>query len=198
MTTILLIRHGESTWNAERRYQGWADAPLSALGELQARDAAEALRAFDFDAAAASDLERARRTAEIVCQAMAVLPIDVFEELRERDLGEWSGLTREQIELRWPGTRESSSVADAPGAETREAFERRVVAGIRRVRELGDTIVVVTHGGVIRALERSAGAEATQYGNLQGRWFELVDDGIEPRARVTLLEPAERTRSETQ
>jgi probable phosphoglycerate mutase len=99
-TRVLLVRHGQSTWNADGRWQGQADPPLSALGEQQAREAAARLR--DVDALWASDLDRARRTATILGDALG-LGVRVDARLRERHAGPWQGLTREQIEAEWPG-----------------------------------------------------------------------------------------------
>src|SRR5690606_40076504 len=101
MTHLLLCRHGQSTWNAAGRWQGQADPPLSDLGRLQAQHAAKAVGAVDL--IVASDLERARDTALIIAEAIGVGPVVIEPDLRERDAGEWSGLTREEIEAEWPG-----------------------------------------------------------------------------------------------
>jgi probable phosphoglycerate mutase len=95
VTRLLMVRHGQSTWNADGRWQGHADAPLSVLGEAQAAAAAEAIG--DIDVVVASDLARARRTAEIIADALGVGPALVDARLRERDAGAWTGLTRHEI-----------------------------------------------------------------------------------------------------
>src|SRR5438270_7968282 len=98
---VLLVRHGQSEWNALGRWQGQADPPLSDLGRDQARAAARALGAVD--AVFASDLQRATETAHIIAGALGIGPVLIDERLRERDAGEWSGLTRDEIHERYPG-----------------------------------------------------------------------------------------------
>src|SRR5688572_19392365 len=88
---LLLLRHGQSTWNADGRWQGQADPPLSPLGEEQARDAARRLAPGQFSRVLASDLRRARQTAEILADALR-LPVEVDPDLREIDVGDWQGL----------------------------------------------------------------------------------------------------------
>src|SRR4029450_8816363 len=100
-TRALLVRHGQSEWNAENRWQGQADASLSDLGRRQAHEAAKALGAVD--AGGASDLERAAETAAIISADLGVGPVVLDPDLRERDAGEDSGLTRDEIERGFPG-----------------------------------------------------------------------------------------------
>src|ERR671917_2105987 len=100
-TRVLLVRHGQSEWNAVGRWQGQADPPLSDVGRQQARSAARSLGALD--AIFASDLQRATETAMIIAAELGVGPVVVDPDLRERDAGEWSGLTRAEIEERYPG-----------------------------------------------------------------------------------------------
>src|SRR5690606_34165227 len=95
-TRVLLVRHGQSEWNAIGRWQGQADPPLSDLGRLQAREASRALGTVD--AVWASDLQRAVETAAIIAGELGVGPVVVDPDLRERDAGEFSGLTRPEIE----------------------------------------------------------------------------------------------------
>ena len=125
-TRLLLVRHGESTWNADGRWQGQADPPLSALGEQQAADAAAHVDAVD--AVWSSDLARARRTAEIIAHERGV-DVRIDARLRERDAGEWQGYTRAEIEERWPGALDS-------GRPARGVRDRRQAArpGARRPR----------------------------------------------------------------
>ena len=101
MLDLLLARHGQSEWNAAGRWQGQADPPLSDLGRAQARAAGR--QAGSFDAIFASDLERALHTATIISEALGVSPVVVDPRLKERDAGEFSGLTRDEIEERFPG-----------------------------------------------------------------------------------------------
>ncbi len=177
---MLLLRHGQSTWNAERRWQGWADAPLSEIGRAQARAAAEGLRGAGFDGVVASDLSRARETAEIIAGALGIGPVGVEIGLRERDVGAWSGLTVDVIEERWPGqlaawrAGQLSVIPDGEGDIT-----DRVVAATERVLALhpGGTVLAITHGGVIRTVERALGIQPDPVRNLGGRWVSLGEDG---------------------
>jgi probable phosphoglycerate mutase len=146
MTTLLLARHGETDWNREGRWQGWADPPLNATGRAQAQALAEQLRDTPFDAVYSSDLRRAHETAEIVAAPHDV-PVVADPGLREIDVGSWSGLTRKEIEQRFPdGTR--------PDGETRDEHAARVLGAVERIarENPGLRILVVTHGGTMRAL----------------------------------------------
>jgi broad specificity phosphatase PhoE len=146
MTTLLLARHGETDWNREGRWQGWADPPLNELGRMQAAELAEQLRAVPFDAVYASDLRRARETAEVVAAPHRV-PVVTDPRLREIDVGSWSGLTRAEIEERFPGR-------ERPDGETREEHAARVLAAVEEIARdnAGRRILIVTHGGTMRAL----------------------------------------------
>ncbi len=199
--SLLLVRHGQSTWNAEGRWQGWSDPPLSDLGRVQAEDAVDDLRHVDVTAVASSDLVRARETAELIATALQLGPPVVDRDLREYDVGDWEGMTRPEIEKGWPDQlaawREGRLLA-TPGGETRSAFLERVVAGLRRIAaadQLGELAVVVTHGGVIRAAEQVTGARRSEViGNLAGRWFLAGPDGsFRPGELTNLLDPDLRT-----
>jgi probable phosphoglycerate mutase len=161
-TRLLVVRHAQSTWNAAGLWQGWADPPLSALGEEQARLAGAQARSLSFDAVASSDLRRARRSAELAAAAAGwPTPGLAHPGLREYDLGAWSGLNRDEIEQLWPGQirlwREGALPAP-PGGETRSAFEARVVAALGDVcaDHPGCRVLLVAHGGVVRAVGRVA------------------------------------------
>jgi broad specificity phosphatase PhoE len=145
VTTILLARHGETDWNRDGRWQGWSDPPLNETGRAQARLLAEQLRSTPFGAVYASDLRRAAETAEIVA-ATHGLEVVADPGLREIDVGSWSGLTRDEIEERFKGER-----ADG---ESREQHAARVLAAVERIARAnpGRRILVVTHGGTMRAL----------------------------------------------
>lgn len=183
---LLVVRHGESTWNAARRWQGWADPPLSPVGEAQARTAASVLGALGIGVIATSDLRRARRTAELLAEGVGLDPGSVIVDagLRERDIGAWSGLTTDEIEARWPGMIAAwrrGEVASPPGGEDDAAFRARVVGALQRIAAQADGaghVLVVSHGGAIRALERAAGVEAVVRPNLTGRWFGVADERL--------------------
>src|SRR5688572_19469520 len=122
MTRALLIRHGQSEWNAAGRWQGQADPRLTDLGRHQALHAARNLGTVD--AIVASDLQRASETALIIAEALGIGPVVLDPGLRERDAGEWSGLTRAEIERDWPGYLDSPTT-DRHAAFARDPVEQR-------------------------------------------------------------------------
>jgi broad specificity phosphatase PhoE len=148
-TTILLVRHGETDWNAERRVQGKTDRPLNETGRDQAQALAQQLAGVPLAAVYSSDLGRALETARTVADARK-LQVTPLRELRERDFGTWEGLTDVEILERYPEAR-TGSWGDA---ETRDELEARVLAAIRRISEdhPGETVLVVAHGGPLRAM----------------------------------------------
>lgn len=181
MADLLIVRHGESEWNAAGRWQGWADPPLSSRGEEQARAAAVELGGVELDAIASSDLQRARRTAEILTEGLGLGAVHVDDGLRERNVGEFTGLTREEIEARWPGVLaewRSGRVQQAPGGEGPEFLER-VLAALDRLAQAfpGKRVLVVAHGGLIRTVHRHLGGEPGPPLHLGGLWVHLEDDG---------------------
>src|SRR5688500_14129220 len=133
-TRILLVRHGESEWNAGGRWQGWADSSLSELGRQQAFEASAAVGTVD--AIVASDLERATQTALIISETIGVGPVMIEPDLRERDVGEWTGLTRDEIEERWPGDLERwrrGELVCPPGGELNDHILVRFEGALRRI-----------------------------------------------------------------
>lgn len=172
-TDVLIVRHGQSTWNALGRWQGHADPPLSEHGRVQALAARRALDGA-FDAAYASDLRRARETAELAIGHLHDVVTD--PALRERAAGEWEGLTRADLDERWPGWQETGWRPD--GFETDVDVLARVLPALDRlaVRHGPGRLFVVTHGGVVRALDRRLGAEPVAIANLCGRWYHRRDD----------------------
>ncbi|HET9061200.1 MAG TPA: histidine phosphatase family protein [Acidimicrobiales bacterium] len=185
MGRLLLVRHGQSTWNAAGRWQGWADPPLTELGEDQARAAGRALAASgaNFAVVASSTLARARRTAELMAAEIAYRGELLTEpELREQDMGEWTGLDRDQIEHRWPGAlamRRAGKTMSVPGGETGEEFEQRCLRAFSRLLVLADQpVLAVCHGGVLVALERllKLGPHPSGHANLTG-WLVSDDSG---------------------
>jgi broad specificity phosphatase PhoE len=181
MADLLIVRHGESAWNALGKWQGWADPPLSPEGERQARAAIEPLRGLGLDAVSASDLQRARGTAQILTDGLGLGEVHVDEGLRERNVGEFTGLTREEIDARWPGILaewRSGRVQQAPGGEGPEFLER-VLAALDRLAErfTGRKVLVVAHGGLIRTVHRHLGGEPGPPHHLGGLWVHLADHG---------------------
>jgi broad specificity phosphatase PhoE len=155
VTELLLVRHGETDWNVERRFQGHADPPLNDAGRAQARALAEELAADRIDAIYSSDLARARETAEIVSSRVgaAVRPL---RELREIDVGEWEGLTWPEIEARYPeGVRDWHETGYGwKEGETYDELGVRIVAALRgiAVDHPDERVLVVGHGGAVRAV----------------------------------------------
>ena len=194
MTKLLLVRHGQSEWNAMGRWQGKANPPLTDLGKEQALIAAKKLP--DFSILASSDLVRARETAEIFARANNKEPNDIFIEpqVQERDAGEFSGLTRDEIDKKFPGYLAQNRWPS--GWEPDDVLIKRLREGLGRITASStesDSIVVVTHGGCIYALESLLGEVYRRISNLGGRWFELIDDEFYLGERVQLLDPDEET-----
>jgi probable phosphoglycerate mutase len=195
---LLLVRHGQSEWNAAGRWQGQADPPLTDLGRAQARAAARAIGGVD--AVFASDLRRAFETADVIAESLGVGPVRADPGLRERDAGEWSGLTRDEIHERYPGylpedrhrTFAPGSEADLrrpPGWETDGGVLTRVLDAIQRVHlAVGDgDALVVTHGGVIYVLEGYLGEAFARLANGAGRWLDVDGDALTLGERVLLV-----------
>ena len=155
MTTILLARHGETDWNRDNRFQGHADPPLNDTGRAQAAELARALADESLDAVYSSPLRRAFETAEIAAapHGLSPLPLDA---LREVDVGSWQGLTRSEIEERFPD-QFARWLDYRQGWEDGESYEemgRRVIAALLKLAagHAGGCILAVTHGGPVRAV----------------------------------------------
>ena len=199
MGRLLLIRHARSTWNAAGRWQGWADAPLHPSGEAQARALGAVLAATGvrFAAAVSSDLDRSAGTARIVAGVLGLGEVEVEPDLRERDVGDWSGRTTEEIELIWPGAIEAwraGRLDRPPGGEHEPSFRARVLSAVERLAARPDgPLLVVTHGGVIRAVERHLGGDPRSTANLSGRWVAAIDGVLTPGEVVSLAVDEEQT-----
>ena len=192
MTRFLIVRHGQSVWNAAGRWQGRADPPLTELGHTQARHAATALPTFDV--LAASTLQRAHQTARGIAEAHGITDIRLDARLMERDAGGFSGLTREEIDRDYPGYLDSGRWPD--GWEDADALVARVRLGLDALADdhPGATVVVVSHGGVIYGLEALFGLHHDRISNLGARWFTRGADGaLTVGDRVHLLASAEET-----
>lgn len=176
-TGLLLLRHGESTWNAQGLWQGWADPPLTDSGIRDIHALTEHLRSFGFAAVCCSDLTRARMTAEILAAGLGLAPPVVDQRLRERHVGEWSGLTDAEIAARWPGQlaawRECDDGAPMAGGEDGPTVVARMRAGLLELwsRHGFANILVVSHANAIRLLDRALGEPGTRLANLAGRWL---------------------------
>jgi broad specificity phosphatase PhoE len=159
---LYVLRHGETDWNAEERWQGHTDIPLNRAGRAQARAVADSFFGMGLSGVVASDLSRARETARIVARALGVEVAYEDPELRERSFGCFEGLTRGDCERfhpeawrRWLDERHPPR-----GAETHEALTARVVAAMGRAADRvardDAPALVVTHGGALRALVLAA------------------------------------------
>ncbi len=191
MARLLLIRHGESTWNEDGRWQGQADPPLSPLGERQALAAGRALGAMA--AVWSSDLIRARRTAELIVTPDRDPEVTLDPRLRERDIGQWTGLTRAQIEAEWPGYLDA--YRSPPDFESNDSLLARVLAAVHDAAErtpAGDTLLVA-HSGIVRGLERHLGATGEPLPNLAGRWVIADGSDLQLGARELLIDPHDVT-----
>ena len=148
MTTILLARHGETDWNAQRRVQGHSDTPLNDRGREQARRLAGELAGERIDAVYSSDLLRAHETARIVAEQRA-LDVTAIRDLRERHFGTWEGLTDQEIFTRYPEVLDGAPWGDA---ETQDEMAERVLGALLRIAEShpDQRILVVSHGGPLR------------------------------------------------
>ena len=154
---VLLLRHAETDWNRERRFQGRRDIPLSPVGREQAASAARPLPATPLTAVWSSPLSRARETATLIA-APHGLPVHVEDGFTEMDFGEWVGLTRDEVQARFPDAlsawAETPQAARWPGAETLDRVRARALAGLARLRAAhqGQTICLVSHGITSRVL----------------------------------------------
>ncbi len=147
-TTILLARHGETDWNREGRWQGWADLSLNGTGHDQAWNSPRVSPTrTSMPSIRATCAERSRPPRS--SPRRTSLPVVTDPGLREIDVGQWSGLTRAEIAERFP-------LGNRPGGETREQHSVRVLASVERIARAhpGERILVVAHGGCLRALQR--------------------------------------------
>lgn len=180
---VLLIRHGRSTWNAERRWQGSADPPLSPEGVAQAEAAAVAMQGLAIRIVVSSDLVRARSTAEIIARTAGVR-VSIEPALRERDVGLWSGLTSDEIEARWPGRLEAYRADPGmpfPGGEAAGALLHRAMPVLLKIarHDPPDAVaVVVSHGGLIRCVRLALGGMDRSIPGLAGCWLEAGTNGL--------------------
>jgi broad specificity phosphatase PhoE len=156
MTQLLLIRHGRSTWNAEGRIQGWADPPLDDIGHEQAHKLARRLASDKYNIVAvySSPLLRARQTAEEIAQTLG-LPVQTDDRLKENGVGEFTGLTGQEVEQRFPAwlasLKATAEWVPPPGGEDRDAFVNRAVSAMTDIvtHHPEQTVAVVSHGGTL-------------------------------------------------
>jgi broad specificity phosphatase PhoE len=175
-TRLLVARHGQSEWNAVGRWQGQADVPLSDEGMRQAADAG--LRLGTFDAVWSSDLGRASLTASIIAEIIGIGPVMLDARLRETDVGPWQGLTHDEVEAGWPGYLEQHRRPE--GFEPYDDAAERMMAAFVDIAAAspGGEVLVVSHGGGIRAVRRMLGCNDARLPNLGASWFTVRDTSI--------------------
>ena len=177
MTLIYLVRHGETDWNRQRRIQGSTDIPLNETGRSQAAATGQLLGRRDWDAIYASPLVRAFETAQIIARELELAEPTPLPLVMERQYGEAEGLDWEEVDARFPGDTE------VPGRETREEVVARVVPAILETaaQHPGESILVVSHGGVIRAVLGSVDPHTTHGTITNGsvHSFRLVEGTLE-------------------
>jgi len=158
-TCVIVVRHGETTWNVEGRYQGQLDSPLTAIGLEQSHALAARLQDREFSALYSSDLGRAARTAEIIGNHTSHAVV-TNSALRERHLGIFQGLLKSEIRQKFADEYRLFKSAGAeyvvPGGESAAQASVRMIGGVEQLarRHQGEHIVIVTHGGVASALLR--------------------------------------------
>ncbi|WAW10904.1 histidine phosphatase family protein [Oxalobacter vibrioformis] len=164
-TEVLIIRHGQTDWNATKRLQGHSDTPLNEKGIGQALALADTLREEKLEAIFSSDLQRALRTAEEIAK-WHNLPVTVDPAFRERSYGAFEGLSRDEIKTRYPESHAAWYAADPdhvfpPGeriAESIRAFHHRAIEAIQRIARpyASKKIVLIAHFGIIESAYRVA------------------------------------------
>ena len=167
MTTLLFVRHGETDWNAQRRWQGHADVPLNDRGREQARALAESLADERIDVIYTSDLSRARDTAEAVAARLGV-DVVLDADLREIDVGPIEGLTADE-----------AAAYEGWHGEPKESHAERVLAAVGRIAERHPEgrILVVTHGGSMRRVHEHLGLDGRRPFDNCVVWSCAYEDG---------------------
>ena len=186
MTKLLIVRHGQSEWNALGRWQGQADPPLTDVGENQAKKATKKLGLFD--SIVSSPLQRAKNTASIISEITGVGPVTTEIGLIERDAGPWEGLARIEIEKGWPGFLDSGHRPE--GYESDPDLLLRIFEVLKKISKSSknsDSILIVSHAGIVHALENLHNQPSKKVPNLGGRWFEFVDDELIMGKKASLI-----------
>ncbi len=196
-----MIRHGETDWNRALRFQGHIDVPLNATGLEQARRLGERLAHERIAHIVCSDLVRTRQTAEPAAQQLG-LPITTTERLREQNFGVAEGLTAEEVRAQHPKAWEDwlrfEPDCGMAGGETPRQFHARALAALADIatRHAGQTVLVVTHGGVLDMVWRSAhalgldGPRRSEIPNVGVNRVRITDAGA-PQQRIEILDWAD-------
>lgn len=153
MLTAYLVRHGQTAFNAEGRIQGWLDVPLDATGQIQAQRVAQRFSEKSIQAIYSSPLLRAADTARAIAQACR-LDVIFDERLREYHMGDWTGLTAEEIRVAAPAVHLDDPELTIPNGESAQHMHERVASFLRDMiaRHAGETVILVSHGGTLGAM----------------------------------------------
>jgi broad specificity phosphatase PhoE len=181
-TRLLVLRHGQSEWNALGRWQGQADIALTTEGIDQARRAAKKIGKFDL--IAASSLQRARHTAEIIAESHGVNDLVIDDRLKESFIGPWEGMTQDEIESGWPGYLNSGKQPN--GFEPNQNVLQRMTAAFIDIADMcrGGQALVISHSGAIRTIRRELKVADAKLDNLGGCWFDVLPDGQITAGRI--------------
>jgi len=171
VSAFLLLRHAESEWNRSGRQQGWAQTHLTASGR-EATKRWVASQTSQFDVVASSDLARALETSTVIAAGLAIDPVIVDSGLREQHQGMWTGLTKAEIKSRWPERMRERPRHPVGGESARTLLGRslEVLEGLA-VADRARRILVITHAGVIREIERHLTGSTCPIPHLEGRWI---------------------------
>jgi alpha-ribazole phosphatase len=179
MTQLCLIRHGQTDWNLEGRYQGQSDVPLNQNGLMQAESLIDKLNGHTFAAVYSSDLTRARQTAEPLAKRLG-LSVHLEPRLREINQGEWEGVLVDDIKARyaeiWSQRTMDPANVRPPGGETVGEVAERVHAALDDIARLhsGGTVLVVSHGlSIATAICRAQNIPV-------GRAYTVIPDNVQP------------------
>lgn len=191
MRRILLVRHGETAWNAAGRLQGHTDIALNDAGRAQARSLAAAVAGAGIAAVVTSDLARAHETGQIIAAALELAVPAVDPDLRERRFGVFEGLTRDECAARYPDAWRAwqAQTGAPPGGEERPLAIARLAGALARIAAAGGgPALVVSHGGVMRLwLMEVLGAPVPPIPN--GETYLVEGGGGEGRFRARRWEP---------
>ena len=157
---IYLVRHGQTAWNQQCRYQGSQDIPLDEVGISQVLRVASRLKEINWHGVISSDLIRTKQTAQMILdEASSALETHYLPELREMHFGDWEGITFTEAEEKWPDKAqaffEDPTAPIIPNGENATQFRERVMKGFEQILELGkdgENWLVATHGGTIRVI----------------------------------------------
>lgn len=147
MTTICLVRHGETDWNASGRLQGATDIPLNNIGIQQAKECGEFLKSTEWDVIITSPLKRAKRTAEIIHENLIDVPLIEMDDFSERCFGDAEGMRPDERQAVYPDR-------NYPNQEEMESFIERIMTGIKKVNQeySNGKVLLVAHGAVINSI----------------------------------------------